>query len=363
MGTITKLYARGIDTTTAKLSWTDAGCDEYIIYRLRNGKYVQIATTKNTYYYDKSLVSFGAFYYKVKGVVYTKDGTAHTTKLTNTAYAITKGVTPTLKLATKRNANTLTWSKVPRAGGYKIYRQDNWSGEWKLVKKITNGTTVTFTDRTVSNDRNYGYKVVAYRIIKNKAYYTPYSEVRNSTEYVSVLNAAELKNRIYEFKIENVQSNKSTFTTCTLSQKDREILSKFAREHFTSDMTRYDKLYTTLNWINKNVDYIQDQSGWNKIAGMSYVEAIFVQKTGQCAQYNGAMASMMSYMGYDVTLIHGWRGNWSNGNYWQHFWVEAHIGGIDYVVETGNYGSSGNWMYMPTPYKYTSGYIKNCKNL
>lgn len=361
MGKISKLYARGIDTKTAKTSWTDAGCDEYIIYRYKNGTYVEIARTNDTCYFDSSLVQFGAFYYKVKGVVYSNDGTEYLTPFTNMAYAVTKGATPKLKLATKNNAVTVTWSKNSRAQGYKIYRSTN-GYSWSLVKKITKGTTTSYTDKTAENDVGYYYKVCAYRVVRGKAFYTPYSEIQYSLDYDSILNAANASSRIYKFEVENAQKSKSTYSSYTISSRDKAVLAKFAREHFTSDMTRAEKLMITLKWIHENVDYATTSAKWNKIAGKSYVDAIFTYKTGQCAQYNGAMAAMMSYMGYDVTLVQGWRGTW-NTNYWQHFWVEVHIGGRDYLVETGNLGRSGNWWFFLEQYEYAGGYIKNCKNL
>ena len=103
-------------------------------------------------------------------------------------------------------------------------------------------------------------------------------------------------------------------------------------------------------------------SDWNQISGKSFVEAIFKYKKGQCAQYNGAMACMMAYLGYNVRIVQGYRGTW-NTNYWQHFWVEIPLYGVNYIMETGNYGKNGSWMYFLAPYKYTSGYIRNCKNM
>lgn len=361
VGKITKLYARGIDTKTAKTSWTDIGCDEYIIYRYRNGNYVEIARTTDAFYFDASLVQFGAFYYKVKGVVYANDGTEYLTDFTNMAYAVTKGATPKLKLATKNNAVTVTWNKNARAQGYKIYRSSN-GYSWTLVKKITKGTTTSYTDKTAKNDVGYYYKVCAYRVVRGKAFYTPYSEIQYSLDYDSILNAANATKRIYKFEVENAQKSKSTYSSYTMSSRDKAVLAKFAREHFTNDMTRAEKLLITLRWIHENVDYADTSAKWAKISGKSYVDAIFTYKTGQCAQYNGAMAAMMSYMGYDVTLVQGWRGTW-NTNYWQHFWVEVHIGGRDYLVETGNLGRSGNWWFFLEQYEYAGKYIKNCKNL
>lgn len=81
-------------------------------------------------------------------------------------------------------------------------------------------------------------------------------------------------------------------------------------------------------------------------------------KLGQCAQYNGAMAAMTAYLGYDACVIQGYRGSYS-GYHWQHFWCEVNIQGRRYLMETGNYGKDGSWSYFMCPYEQTSGYVIN----
>ena len=71
---------------------------------------------------------------------------------------------------------------------------------------------------------------------------------------------------------------------------------------------------------------------------------------------------MLSYLGYDATLVQGYRGSYPN-NYWQHFWGEVNIDGQTYVMETGNYGKNGEWWYVAATYSEARGYIKNKKNL
>ena len=176
-----------------------------------------------------------------------------------------------------------------------------------------------------------------------------------------------------------------------LTTNDWATLDKFAKANFTSSMTKAEKVAYTLNWINKNVWYgtVAD-GGWAKIIAMvqngtfSYVNCIFNYKIGQCNCYNGALVSMMLYLGYDAHLVQGYRGRTNeNGvdrggsNHWQHFWGEVKINGQTYVMEAGNYGEDGDWMHLCELYKdvedkyqYTEGgktktgwrgYIKNGK--
>lgn len=133
-------------------------------------------------------------------------------------------------------------------------------------------------------------------------------------------------------------SPEKQYMKITLKDKDVAILEQFAQEHFTEDMTMAQKLWITQQWIHKKVDYAYAGSKWNSIVNLSYVEAIFVNRMGQCVQYNGAMAAMMIWFGYDVYMVKGWT---DTGN--QHFWTEVVIDGKTYLMECGNYGKNGNW--------------------
>ncbi len=139
-------------------------------------------------------------------------------------------------------------------------------------------------------------------------------------------------------------SPETKYTTITLKEKDIAILEEFANTHFTEDMTMAQKLWITQQWIHKKVDYAYAGEKWNSIVNLSYVEAIFVNRMGQCVQYNGAMAAMMIWFGYDVYMVKGWT---DTGN--QHFWTEVVIDGTTYLMECGNYGKNGNWHDFLTP--------------
>ena len=119
--------------------------------------------------------------------------------------------------------------------------------------------------------------------------------------------------------------------TFYISDDDRRIMDEFAAEHFTDDMTRYDKLNYLADWLNKNVIYAQGDL-YNEIIADSWVKACFEKKLGQCLQYNGAMAEFMAYMGYDVYMLE----MWLEENSKQHFRAEVNIDGQAYSFEVGN---------------------------
>ncbi len=343
-----------------KLSWGKIPCDKYYIYRYdsKSKSYKLIKTTTATSYTNSGLSQMTKYTYRVKAAKIVNGKTHFNTAVQISAY--TKPSAPTtFKLAVKNRAIKVSWSKNSKASGYQIYRStDGWN--YKLVKTVTSPNIVSWTNTGLSNDKYYSYKIRSYRKIGSTTYYSGFKTELNSYDPQSRLNAAALKSH-RSFKVYNRQGKTTTSYTYTLSDKDIKILKNFAAKHFKSGMTREDKLWTTLNWINKNVKYATG-ADWNSISGKSWVDAIFTYKKGQCAQYNGAMTAMMAYLGYDVSLVQGYRGTWP-GNYWQHFWCELNIDGLTYIMETGNYGKNGNWMYFVSKYSETSGYIRNRVNM
>lgn len=132
--------------------------------------------------------------------------------------------------------------------------------------------------------------------------------------------------------------------TIRLSDRDYQIIEDFASVHFTPEMTLSECLYETWWWIHANVDYAYAGEKWNAICNLSYPDAIFNHQSGQCVQYNGAMAAVLAYYGYDVYMVKGWTNPPKNTT--QHYWTEVMINDIRYYIETGNQGKNGDsWKY------------------
>ena len=338
------------------LEWDYVPCGKYYIYRYNEdtGKYERIAKTSNTYYVDKKLKEITRYQYAVKAVKSSKSNTA----LKKAVRTMLK--TPELSLIRKNKATTLNWTKNSKADGYQIYRSSNWADE-KKVKTVRGYKTTSWTNKKLNNDYDYFFCIRAYKKINGKTYYSAMSPTEYSGSSSARVNGANLKSHT-SFKVYNVQGAKTTFMyNINLTESDIKLLDKFKKKHFKEGMTREEQLQVTLEWINQNVKYALGDD-WAKISGKTWVQAIFQYKLGQCAQYNGAMAAMMAYLGYDVQVVMGYRGTWKT-NYWQHFWTEVKIQGSTYIVETGNAGRSGGWSYLVRRYSEAPGYIKNQKNL
>ena len=72
-----------------------------------------------------------------------------------------------LKATAGENQITLKWKKTANASGYYIYSVDAKTGEFKKIRTIKKGGTVSVTFKKLTNNKAYSYAVSAYRT-KNK---------------------------------------------------------------------------------------------------------------------------------------------------------------------------------------------------
>lgn len=270
---------------------------------------------------------------------------------------------PVITVGKVSGGSQVKWNTVAYASGYEIYRYNGSSAaasDYKLIATVQGGSVASYTDAHGTSS-SHCYKIRAYRNQPNGTIYSAYSIAREDWTKEAILQGADLTPH-NTFTVYNKQAAETTSYEKTLTENDIALLEKFAAENFPANCTREDQLWITLQWIHKNVNYAYAGDLWNSIADKTWVEAIFVHKAGQCAQYNGALAAMMAYLGYDVSMVQGYRGTYP-GNYWQHFWPEVEIADKTYMMECGNYGKSGDWYYFLCTYDQTSKYICNQKNM
>jgi len=70
----------------------------------------------------------------------------------------------------------MSWAKVTGAAGYEIYRSDEKSGTYKLIKTVT---TNSCTNSGLKAGSKYYYKVRAYKTVNGKKVYGVYSDVKS----------------------------------------------------------------------------------------------------------------------------------------------------------------------------------------
>ena len=264
---------------------------------------------------------------------------------------------PRLTVAAYSDFVQLSWNAVPDAVSYQIYRSESAWDSPVLLTEVS-GETSYYTDHVADKENAaYCYQV---RTIKQNTV-SDFSEQISCADYDSCLNAAK-RTPHREIVMYNCQGSATEVASVyAMTDEDIALLQAFEYNQFSDGMSMAEKLYAALLWINRNVTYASGTL-WNDIAGMSWVEAVFSEKKGQCIQFNGAMASLLAYYGFDSSMIQGYRGIWGS-SYWSHFWCEVAIGGNVYIMEVGNYGEDGNWHYFLTPYCNTTKFIKNQINL
>lgn len=157
------LTAKTVDYSQIKLTWTkNQYADGYYIYRKNGSSSTKIATiSKNTiltYTVAKLAPNTSYTYYVVPYC--TVSAKNYTGAASVTVSAKTKALTAVTLKATSVNYNQikLTWSKNKDANGYYIYRKTS-GGKYSLIKTITAGSTVTYTDTKLAFNTAYAYIV------------------------------------------------------------------------------------------------------------------------------------------------------------------------------------------------------------
>lgn len=361
-----------------KISWEKVtGASGYRVYRKADGKgkYKAVAelSGKNTVTYKDTDVTPGTQYaYKIKAYKGTSSKQySKSSKAVQTVAAPDK-VEEITKVWGKGDIAKLKWGKQDSADGYVVYY--NYEGKWKKAAVIDSADTVTARiDLRKLSLSYYDYSLGTQFCVKSYAADAKggiktaaasktdlYCNMEQMSEYyadgLKLLAKVSKGDSKTTFTNENAQPKKSTKSKGSMTANDLKAVKKFAKSHFQSSWSDEQKVLYTLAWINRNNTYDTEY----KHIRPGYAESIFEGRWGQCSQYNGALIEVMSYLGYDATLIQGFRGyDVKEGK--QHFWGEVKVGSKKYVMETGNFGKNGGWSYFCTSYKYAGGYIKNQK--
>ncbi len=277
------------------------------------------------------------------------------------------------------NYITLYWSRVNSTGYEVSYKQG--SGAWKVAGKTNSADTTSFDIKGLTSETMYSVRVRAIsKDADGNTVYSDYSDVkdvktapdfayRRSSQYlIDRLNSAKLDPGQNTYDEVNRQGKEPYKSVQTISDADLATIKRFVDAHFTADMTAGEFLDYTVQWLNKNVAYADGVHGpqYSEIWGRSHVDNCLNYKVGQCIQYNSTICAIMRYLGYDARVIQGWRGN-SLDNKWQHFWCEVTINGTNYVMDSYNYGTDGDWYFVcatyaeTAPYSYNSHYIMDQK--
>jgi hypothetical protein len=166
-----------------QITWNNVpGASGYEICRAnsKTGAYTKVYTAisgstvvcKNT-----SLTTGKTYYYKIRAYrtvsgkkVYSSYSAVKSAKPVPAAPSIT--VKPVSSTSIK-----ISWKKVSGASGYEVCRANSKAGSYKKVTSINKGTTLNYTNKSLTKGKTYYYKIRAYRTVSGKKVYGSYSPV------------------------------------------------------------------------------------------------------------------------------------------------------------------------------------------
>ena len=170
---MTKVVTPSAPTVTSKSLYASIkikevkGATSYKIYKStsKDGKYKLIHTTKKGVlsYTDKSVKINKTYYYKVRAYAGSK-----ASSLSACDKVLIKLDTPKINKTVNVTSSTVTfkWNKVKGATHYKIYhRSNNWN-EWKAVKTVKAGDTLTYKNKFPAELNQFS--VVAFKKLSSK---------------------------------------------------------------------------------------------------------------------------------------------------------------------------------------------------
>ncbi len=172
--TVPTVKAASASYTSVKISWNKlTGAKGYQVYRAtsKTGTYKKIADTTSTSYTNKSLTTGKTYYYKVR--MYTSSKTYSYSSIVS---AKPVPATPT-GVKAKRVSNSsikVSWTKVSGATKYQVYRATSKTGTYK---KVAETTSLSYTNKSLTDNKTYYYKVRAYRKVGSSKVYGSYSAI------------------------------------------------------------------------------------------------------------------------------------------------------------------------------------------
>jgi hypothetical protein len=243
------------------------GAEGYRIYRKANGatSWTKIKTVSggDTVSWTDTDVSSGSTYiYVVKA--YAKDddttywGSYKGTK--TTAYL----AIPTMKSVTNAsNGLTVKWSKVTGADGYAVYRKAGSETSWTKVKTISKNSTVSWTDKNVTNGTKYTYVVRAYTKKDGATYWGSYKS-NKSSYYLTAPKLSSLTKGSKQFKAKWSKNTKATGYEIQYST------SKDFSNAKSVTVTKASTVSKTVNKLSKKKTYYVRIRAYKTVSGTKY---------------------------------------------------------------------------------------------
>jgi len=159
------ITATGESSTSIRIEWANvSNAVSYIIYRslTESGNYTELGITVNTSYTNTGLDPETIYYYKVssrngRGDSYQPDSVSAVTLSGKPNAPASLSVSTSY---TTKNSIRINWSLVSGAS-YIVYRSLTNTDDYKQIAEISSSYTTNFTDKDLTPETTYYYKVAA----------------------------------------------------------------------------------------------------------------------------------------------------------------------------------------------------------
>ena len=196
-----------VATDAIKLVWNkSSNASGYYIYRSidnKNFSKIKALPSSSTSYTNIALYLDTTYYYKIASYVNSNGSIglsakspAVNAKTTSTSVSFTSKTSTSTTIA-------LNWD-YPSATGYQIYRLDINTGKYV---KIASTSAKSYTDKNLSSDRYYNYKVRAYLVSGGITTYSPYNSVSVRTCLPAVKDFKAVSQTYYSVKLSWTKQN------------------------------------------------------------------------------------------------------------------------------------------------------------
>ena len=196
-----------VATDAIKLVWNkSSNVSGYYIYRSidnKNFSKIKALPSSSTSYTNIALYLDTTYYYKIASYVNSNGSIGLSAKSPAVnAKTTSTSVSFTSKTSTSTTI-TLNWD-YPSATGYQIYRLDINTGKYV---KIASTSAKSYTDKNLSSDRYYNYKVRAYLVSGGITTYSPYNSVSVRTCLPAVKDFKAVSQTYYSVKLSWTKQN------------------------------------------------------------------------------------------------------------------------------------------------------------
>lgn len=199
LGTPTGFTAASGGYESIQLKWSASpGAGGYRIYRASSssGTYSFVKEVTGTSYVNTGLAIGKSYYYKIRACVTSGTATKYSSYTSIVSGKPTLSTPAGFKAASSGYDRAgLSWTAVPGAMGYRIYKATTIDGTYSYVKSSA-GTTATITGLT--SGKGYFFKVRAYRTVGTTNWFSAYTKKVSVTPIPSTPASLKISSTTYD---------------------------------------------------------------------------------------------------------------------------------------------------------------------